>query len=286
MSKKYDYNLQEIKEGKTIATNSTSVNLGMTCDSCGRVVSGITYVNGMKFCAKCYQETFGANKDWQLLDKDKTIEELKQQLAEKDKQIESLKNQLEKEACNNIDWEGKCLCLYSTLYETLEKLDPAPNDIASAIQQMTKENFDEQNEQFKTISVCKELMRQVEQKDDVIKQFKEKVEEEADFKEEYYHYWQDAKKEIEEYRNYFKSFGCKDFVEFQELIGLTKISANDKDRDDILRHEICEKITRFMRDNFVITTTNCSEEEQNQAIGYDDCLKDLKKLVDQIERGE
>lgn len=34
-------------------------NIGMTCDVCGRTVQGCTFVNGMKFCAKCYQETFG-----------------------------------------------------------------------------------------------------------------------------------------------------------------------------------------------------------------------------------
>lgn len=59
--------------------NGNCIGLGMTCDVCGRTVRGITYVNGMKFCAKCYQETFGGSKDWQILDKDKTIEELKQE---------------------------------------------------------------------------------------------------------------------------------------------------------------------------------------------------------------
>lgn len=46
----------------------------MVCDSCGREVHGCNIVNGMKFCAKCYQETFGET------DKDKQIAELKQQL--------------------------------------------------------------------------------------------------------------------------------------------------------------------------------------------------------------
>ncbi len=72
-------------------------DLGFVCDSCGRKTQGTTIVKGMKFCAKCYQETFGATKDWQLLDKDKTIEELKQQLAEKDKEIKALKEELEDE---------------------------------------------------------------------------------------------------------------------------------------------------------------------------------------------
>ena len=34
-------------------------NIGLVCDSCGKIVGGCTYVNGMKFCDKCYQETFG-----------------------------------------------------------------------------------------------------------------------------------------------------------------------------------------------------------------------------------
>lgn len=58
---------------------------GFTCDVCGREVNGCSIVNGMKFCAKCYQETFG--KDNQQNE----IQQLKRQLAEKDKEIESLK---------------------------------------------------------------------------------------------------------------------------------------------------------------------------------------------------
>ena len=53
----------------------------MVCDSCGREVYGCNIVNGMKFCAKCYQETFGET------DKDKQIAELQKQLAEKDKEL-------------------------------------------------------------------------------------------------------------------------------------------------------------------------------------------------------
>ena len=64
-------------------------NIGFTCDSCGRETNGITYVNGMKFCAKCYQETFGNNNQ------QNEIQQLKQQLEEKDKEIERLKNLFE-----------------------------------------------------------------------------------------------------------------------------------------------------------------------------------------------
>lgn len=63
--------------------------IGFTCDICGREVNGCSIVNGMKFCAKCYQETFG--KDNQQNE----IQQLKQQLEEKDKEIERLKNLFE-----------------------------------------------------------------------------------------------------------------------------------------------------------------------------------------------
>lgn len=62
--------------------------IGFTCDVCGRKVNGCHYINGMSFCEKCYQETFG--KDNQQNE----IQQLKQQLAEKDKEIEHLKDGL------------------------------------------------------------------------------------------------------------------------------------------------------------------------------------------------
>lgn len=67
--------------------------IGFTCDNCGRELLGCTWVNGMKFCAKCYQETFGNNNMSQNLknmydaysklleEKDKRIKELEEQLA-------------------------------------------------------------------------------------------------------------------------------------------------------------------------------------------------------------
>lgn len=48
--------------------------IGFICDSCGRETNGCNIVNGMKFCAKCYQETFG--KDNQQNE----IQQLKEQL--------------------------------------------------------------------------------------------------------------------------------------------------------------------------------------------------------------
>ena len=53
--------------------------ISLICDSCGREVFSCNVVNGMKFCAKCYQETFGET------DKDRKIAELEKQLEEKEK---------------------------------------------------------------------------------------------------------------------------------------------------------------------------------------------------------
>ena len=99
--------------------------IGFTCDSCGREINGCNIVNGMKFCAKCYQETFGKNNQQNEIQQLKEqlealileirkqkveqhdlpdyctrtgtdctnlgkIEELQRQLAEKDKEIKSL----------------------------------------------------------------------------------------------------------------------------------------------------------------------------------------------------
>ena len=69
--------------------------IGFTCDVCGRELNGCSIVNGMSFCEKCYQETFG--KDNQQNE----IKQLKQQLAEKDIRIEELEGQFAYECeCN------------------------------------------------------------------------------------------------------------------------------------------------------------------------------------------
>lgn len=61
-----------------------SGTIGFTCDNCGRETQGCTWVNGMKFCAKCYQETFGET------DKDRKIAYLEAKLSEKEKEIEEI----------------------------------------------------------------------------------------------------------------------------------------------------------------------------------------------------
>ena len=71
-------------DNKQICSYKDIDRFGFTCDVCGRKVNGCSIVNGMKFCAKCYQETFGKDN------KQNEIQQLKQQLAEKDKEISKL----------------------------------------------------------------------------------------------------------------------------------------------------------------------------------------------------
>lgn len=74
--------------------------ISFTCDSCGREIFSCTFVNGMKFCAKCYQETFGNQQNKEssellvnsLVEKDKQIAELQKQLEEKEKIIQMQQN--------------------------------------------------------------------------------------------------------------------------------------------------------------------------------------------------
>ena len=66
-------------------------DINLTCDVCGREVKGYTWVNGMKFCAKCYRETFGNNTSQfvDLLNKEMyelKIAYLEAKLAEKEKE--------------------------------------------------------------------------------------------------------------------------------------------------------------------------------------------------------
>ena len=58
-------------------------SMNFTCDVCCREVFSCTFVNGMKFCAKCYQETFGET------DKDRKIADLEARLAESEKKAYS-----------------------------------------------------------------------------------------------------------------------------------------------------------------------------------------------------
>ena len=63
-------------DNKQICSYKDIDRFGFTCDVCGRKVNGCHYINGMKFCAKCYQETFGNTHAFEkeLRDKIKVLE--------------------------------------------------------------------------------------------------------------------------------------------------------------------------------------------------------------------
>lgn len=93
-------------------------NMNFNCDVCGREVQGCTFVNGMKFCAKCYQETFGET------DKDRKISDLEAKLAE-------IQNEKDELISKYRYWKGECS-------ELKQQLHDLPNKIVEEI----KENFD------------------------------------------------------------------------------------------------------------------------------------------------
>lgn len=68
-------------------------NIYFMCENCGIETNGITFVNGMKFCAKCYHQIFGKDNQQNEI-------QLLKQLVEKDKEIETMK----KDSDKNIDY--------------------------------------------------------------------------------------------------------------------------------------------------------------------------------------
>ena len=102
-------------------------NFGLSCDVCNRENVGITWVNGMKFCAKCYQETFGET------DKDRKIADLEAKLVEKEKEIAYMTKQAKKfnnEAqkyyedayCNESIYQDKISFCIEKIQETKKSL--------------------------------------------------------------------------------------------------------------------------------------------------------------------
>ena len=109
----------------------------MVCDSCGREVYGCNIVNGMKFCAKCYQETFGET------DKDKQIAELQKQLEEKEKYTYTGKE------------VGEIERKYDEKIDTLEQqLKSQPAEIVEKIKEQIFNHFNVKNiEEYERLSL-------------------------------------------------------------------------------------------------------------------------------------
>ena len=120
-------------------------NIGFNCDVCGKTVQGCTFVNGMKFCAKCYYETFG--KDYSQIDIKinaqytehlaKENVQLKEQLAEKDKEIEELKEFYDNMLQNKL--EVKCVSA------TEEKIKEIRKQVCDEIREKLKKQIIEED---------------------------------------------------------------------------------------------------------------------------------------------
>lgn len=76
-------------------------NFGLSCDVCNRENIGVTWVNGMKFCAKCYQETFNNGNKFMEQNLNNMYDFYLRILNEKDQQIAILEKALEL-ACQHI----------------------------------------------------------------------------------------------------------------------------------------------------------------------------------------
>lgn len=84
----------------------------MVCDGCGREVQGYNIVNGMKFCAKCYQEIFGNKNMTENLKN--MYEAYLKILNEKDQQIAELEEQLKNAIVPKFKYGQDVWCVYPT----------------------------------------------------------------------------------------------------------------------------------------------------------------------------
>lgn len=124
----------------------SNISIIFICDSCGREVFSCNIVNGMKFCTKCYQETFGnqQNKErYELLvnslaEKDKQIAELQKQLEEKEEEIETknIINNLYKTTMSLRDGDFKDLVYENNSLK--QQLKSQPAEIVEKIKEMLK----------------------------------------------------------------------------------------------------------------------------------------------------
>ena len=76
------------------------------------------------------------------------------------------------------------------------------------------------------------------------KYFKDQTKEVDEIKKEYEEASKLQRELLQQYQLYFKSFGCENFEEFKELIGLAYISNDDKEMIDNAKHQgyiECEK---------------------------------------------
>ena len=140
-------------DNKQICLYKDINRLGFTCDVCGRKVNGCRYINGMSFCEKCYQETFG--KDNQQNE----IQQLKQQLEEKDEQIKKRVMVYEKQFIEQTD---EIYSLKQQLAEKQNTIDEINKEFVQAVHDwkaLCAEKDKEIEKLNKTLEMCKHIER-------------------------------------------------------------------------------------------------------------------------------
>lgn len=148
-------------------TGITEWNGDYWCDSCGRRVKGITIVNGMDFCAKCYQETFGETE------KDRKIADLQSQLAEKDKDIKILKYfklTIGTDKNNEIDVSKSIYIDQDKISFAIAELEKVKNIIKSKV-----ESIDRRLERLKIKIVSESTSRQLDTYEEIVKEIDNQI---------------------------------------------------------------------------------------------------------------
>lgn len=172
--------------------------IGFTCDNCGRETNGITYVNGMKFCAKCYQETFGKdnqqNEIQQLkeqvealmleISKQKVeqhdlpdyctrtgtdctnlgkIEELKQQLVEKEKELAYMTKQAKKFNNEAQKYYEDAYCNSFQNQKAIQELEKVKMQLKDKTKMMSNEEHCYQQKVVTWYDICDQINNQIKE---------------------------------------------------------------------------------------------------------------------------
>ena len=158
-----------------------------TCDVCGREVFSCNIVNGMKFCAKCYQEIFGNQQNKEssellvnsLAEKDKQIAELKQQLEEKEKEVEKIRelraikdDASQCEIVNGVKFNAEQIMIMALLnddlYERIKRLENQLRSQPAEIVEKIKEFVDGNAYYYEEEQYAKHIIKYL---DDILKEY-------------------------------------------------------------------------------------------------------------------
>lgn len=133
-------------------TGITEWNGDYWCDSCGKRVRGITTVNGMDFCAKCYQETFGET------DKDRKIADLEAKLAESEHRNEQLIDALNGEVFINYKLPMENAQLKQQLAEKEKQIRTILKENEELVIKYNVYNYGDKIQQDKVYSITGEAL--------------------------------------------------------------------------------------------------------------------------------